>query len=771
MKRIFVLLISSISFLSLSAQDIKIIFTGSGESSSVGTVLVENLTQGTSKTIEGNKTLHLHSWPVGITDLFQNENEELRFYPNPMKESTNMEFYLVEAGKTQIEVVDISGRTITKSTNTLNKGLHTYNLTGLKQGLFIVYVKSAEAIYSGKILSNNTANGIPELKYTKNQAVYNKKSGVLKSATTEVSMQYNTGDRLKFSGASGNHRTVVMDTPNGSKTVNFKFIICEDADKKNYSIVKIGDQWWMAENLAYLPSVNKPNAYSLTSSQYYVYDYEGTNVSNAKETSNYKSFGVFYNWRAAQNSCPNGWSLPSDSDWEQLAKLIAQAIGSNLTPDTNNGYHKVGDYLKNENGWNNNKNGYNDYGFSALASGHRIKSTFGTYKFFSKGIYANYWSATEYGNIYAWNYAFDYTDNFYRVYNAKENGYNIRCIKGSSSTTNPSTALKPTVTTSSSSSIEENSATLNGNVSSNGGASITQRGFYWSQSDDTPDPGDNVDVVSGTTGSFSKNISGLSENTTYYYRAFATNSEGTNIGDVVNFKTNEETTSSIVYGSFTDSRDSKKYNTVKIGTQTWMAENLAYLPSVSPSSVHSQSQAYYYVYDYDGSSVQEAKAINNYKDFGVIYNWTAAMNGSTYSNEVPSGIKGICPTGWHMPSDDEWRMLREYLINNKYGYEGSGADIAKSLSSKEGWVAYDKLGRPGNMTNTNNLSGFSGKPSGKIGYGNKFTNSGYGSFWWSSSNNNNDDIIFKRLYFNNTTLASGYESDSSYGYSIRCIKD
>ncbi|MFN2380349.1 MAG: FISUMP domain-containing protein, partial [Bacteroidales bacterium] len=90
-------------------------------------------------------------------------------------------------------------------------------------------------------------------------------------------------------------------------------------------------------------------------------------------------------------------------------------------------------------------------------------------------------------------------------------------------------------------------------------------------------------------------------------------------------------------GTFVDNRDKIEYNWVRIGDQIWMAENLAYLPSVSPSSEGSETEPYYYVYAYDGSIVSEAKVTDNYNAYGVLFNWPAALT--------------ACPDGWHLPTD------------------------------------------------------------------------------------------------------------------------
>ena len=114
-------------------------------------------------------------------------------------------------------------------------------------------------------------------------------------------------------------------------------------------------------------------------------------------------------------------------------------------------------------------------------------------------------------------------------------------------------------------------------------------------------------------------------------------------------------------GSFIDTRDGNVYNYVTIGNQVWMAENLKYLPSVVGSDTSSEITPFYYVYDYDGVNIEDAKATSNYTAYGVLYNWSAAMAGSASSVTNPSGVQGVCPIGWHLPSDAEWIVLTDYL--------------------------------------------------------------------------------------------------------------
>ncbi len=67
--------------------------------------------------------------------------------------------------------------------------------------------------------------------------------------------------------------------------------------------------------------------------------------------------------------------------------------------------------------------------------------------------------------------------------------------------------------------------------------------------------------------------------------------------------------------------------------------------------------------------------------------------------------QGVCPDGWHLPSDEEWTTLSEHLTSNGYGYEGSGGDIAKSLAARSSWDPNDVLGTPGNHMESNECTG------------------------------------------------------------------
>ena len=202
--------------------------------------------------------------------------------------------------------------------------------------------------------------------------------------------------------------------------------------------------------------------------------------------------------------------------------------------------------------------------------------------------------------------------------------------------------------------------------------------------------------------------------------------------------------------TFTDVRDGKTYKTIKIGNQWWFAENLSYMPAVSPVSTGSTINPHYYVYNYNGTDVNEAKATFNYTTYGVLYNWEAA--------------KAACPPGWHLPSDEEWKQLEIFLglsqsQADSEGYRGTDQGIQMKATS--GWELN------GNGTNT---SGFAALPSGYRYINNTFNDiNNYGK-WWSSSEYNTINARSRLLFYDSSSIHRGYDGKMD-GFSVRYIKD
>jgi len=300
----------------------------------------------------------------------------------------------------------------------------------------------------------------------------------------------------------------------------------------------------------------------------------------------------------------------------------------------------------------------------------------------------------------------------------------------------------PTVVTSEVTNITATAATCGGNVTADGGAAVTVRGVCWSPSENPTIA--NSKITDGTgLGTYASNITGLSPNTTYYVRAYATNSKGTTYGQQRSFITKDE--QGPIFGSFNDSRDGNQYKTITIEEQVWMAENLAYLPSVSLPSSGSLSIPYYYVYDYEGTNVSEAKITSNYKTYGVLYNWLAAMS--------------ACPTGWHLPSNREWEILHNYL---------GGLDVAGGKMKEAGTTHWESPN-----TGATNESGFTALPGGYRDNDGNFHSIGYYGTWWNFTELNelNEGFAWSRNLFYDRSLLNRGVGYNYQGFSVRCLQD
>jgi len=205
-------------------------------------------------------------------------------------------------------------------------------------------------------------------------------------------------------------------------------------------------------------------------------------------------------------------------------------------------------------------------------------------------------------------------------------------------------------------------------------------------------------------------------------------------------------------GTFVDARDNHEYKWETIGDQIWMTENLSYLPAVNLCLPDSSNLPHYYIYGYNGTDVNEAKGTSNYVNYGVLYDWNAAVE--------------ACPAGWHLPSDAEWKQLEiELGMTNKHLNEYIGTfdrgNQGTQMKSASGWH---------NEGNGTNISGFTGIPGGyRFGNGN-FTYVGSIGYWWSSTDNQDGLAWGRGLRYNSCGVCRNIFFKDN-GFSIRCIKN
>ncbi len=204
----------------------------------------------------------------------------------------------------------------------------------------------------------------------------------------------------------GTELHIMADFVSGEITVIKESIVgfIDSRDGKSYKAVKIGNQIWMAENLAFKAEESC-----------WVYD---NNESNANK------YGYLYGWKTACEVCPTGWHLPSDEEWKQLE--IALGMSSKDADQKRYRGRPVGTKMKSTNGWTDNGNGTNESGFSGLPGGYR--SHLGNY--YNLGISSILWSSTKDSNGGIWYRALFYTDMAVgRLNNAKPSAYSVRCVK------------------------------------------------------------------------------------------------------------------------------------------------------------------------------------------------------------------------------------------------------------------------------------------------------------------------------------------------------
>jgi len=305
----------------------------------------------------------------------------------------------------------------------------------------------------------------------------------------------------------------------------------------------------------------------------------------------------------------------------------------------------------------------------------------------------------------------------------------------------------PILTTSTVNNITQTTASCGGNITSDGGSTVTARGVCWSTST-TPTIANSKTTDGTCAGSFTSAITALTANTTYYVRAYATNSAGAGYGNSMSFTTPPNNgiifNSNLTYGTVTDI-DGNVYKTITIGAQTWMAENLkttkyksdTSIPLVTNSIVWDGLNTPAYCW-YDNNQA----AFGN--TYGALYNWYAVNTGN------------LCPAGWHIPSDAEWTTLTDFL---------GGESVAGGKLKETGTTHWQEIN-----TDATNESGFTALPGGYRNLNETFNFVGINGNWWTSTEENSTIAWSRYMYHGYSGVLSSYYSES-YGYSVRCVRD
>jgi len=205
--------------------------------------------------------------------------------------------------------------------------------------------------------------------------------------------------------------------------------------------------------------------------------------------------------------------------------------------------------------------------------------------------------------------------------------------------------------------------------------------------------------------------------------------------------------------------DGNVYQTVTIGTQVWMVENLKTthytngdpIPNVIDSTIWQNLTTGAYC-NYNNDPI-------NAQTYGRLYNWYTV-----------SDIRKIAPIGWHMPTNAECTILTDYLSKNGYGHDGHEISIGKSMAATSGWFPSPYKGDVGNDQASNNSSGFTGLPSGYRNDNGAFFGIGAVGFWLSSSEHSSNVAWNRCLSFFNFNVLRP-TNNKHLGLSVRCLKD
>jgi uncharacterized protein (TIGR02145 family) len=500
-----------------------------------------------------------------------------------------------------------------------------------------------------------------------------------------------------------------------------------DIDGNIYRIVRIGNRWWMADDLRttrfangdQVPDGTGAGDYRAETAPVYWFAYND-------DPENVPVYGRLYTWYAASdpaNICPEGWYLPSDAEWDSLAFWLggSDVAGGKMKESGTDHWQEP------------NEGATNESGFNGLPAGSR--SFTGGFGFL--GTDAHWWTSTHKDQYNAWyRYAAHFASGLMRAAPDKRYGLSVRCIRD---TGEPGTI--PSVLTLGAAEITENSAVLQWQVTNNGGSAVTETGVYIGTEPDPSVSGIRV-VATYNEGAISFTVPELLHSTCYYFCGYAINGAGESTGNVRNLVTtivSEESTVTDI--------DGNTYRTVKLWDKWWMAENLRVtrfadgLPvalTEDPTAWSTASEPAFCWYNNDSSGYADT--------YGALYNWNAVEAAK------------LCPAGWHVPSAGEWSGLIAHLG----GEEHAGGRLREIGTSH--WIAPNK--------GATDEAGFTALPGGFRRIGGAFSGVGGYGRWWSATESEYGVDNASNTYLSYSTTTAVLRSDNKgEGYSVRCVRD
>lgn len=641
---LFTLLMVIGSFIFVSANDYVVNFAAKEAGNIIDSIKVVNLNRNKSVVLHSGENLSLTSIS-GFNDVLF-DYKILNVYPNPISDYASVVYNSEKAEIIRFDLTSIDGKLLATQKKSVGVGRYIFSLS-VPKGVYLLSVSGSHGSYFCKVISksSNTSISLQTI-----GSDIGKQQPIRKIVSNAQILEYETDDILLFRAYSGKNITVQTKKITSDTTIDFDFLECKDADGNYYPIVQIGNQIWMAENLKYLPKVSVPDKSTKIQedARYYVYNYFGEDVNEAKNADNYKIYGVLYNKVAAENSCPRGWHLPSYEEW----RMLVNYLGGNLVA-----YGKLKENSKDK--WlNYDPSANNESGFSALPAGSKNTSSFD-----GLGSSTGWWTSTDLYDMKE----IALLHYYYNIYAFTFNGYSVRYIAGN----------LPVVKTSPVTFISSGSAQSGISVTSVGNYNILSKGVCWGESSLPNITSSDYSEDGSGSDSVISSIQGLKPSTTYHVRAYVKFNEGLSYGNEIEFKTHSDSIPlTPIIGNYTANGESYFQ-----GNQTWnvtIASDKMDLSKVWINNLVNESHSIYGIVNENRTEIW--LPIDQEVDNSVIF--PKILLKGYYPDTVtiiPSGGYITCKIG----SNGDITILDEYGIQ-------AFRDIAKTIPA--GWFNIFKTG-------------------------------------------------------------------------------
>ncbi len=612
-----------------------------------------------------------------------------------------------------------------------NNGTLTANIPASGVSSVIAYTGGNGGTHSGQTISSTGVTGLTATlaagKFAKGDSTVTYEISGTPSASGTASFEVNIGGK-----SCALTRDIIIPTSGYGPNIT-------DVEGNSYKTVYIGTQQWMGENLntskyndgTTIENITDNSTWINSSSGAWCYYNNNANLSGLT--------GKLYNWYAVNTSklCPTSWHVPSDDEWSVLVNYLG---GENI----------AGGKLKQTgtSKWISPNYAGNETGFNAVPSGARQNQGFTYLNNDGTGYATLFWSATSHLDGYQAlrRHISNAQINVARDANQKNDGFTVRCIKDEI-TSKPNQGSIQT--------IDCGVATNNGTLTANNTASSVSSILTYTGGNGGTHPSQAISStgVTGLTAALSAGTFANGNGTLTYNITGIPTTSGTAIfnisigGKTCTFSRSIIEPTSIVGSSISD-KDGNTYKTVQIGNQTWMAENLNTSKYNDGTTIENITDNSAWINTSNGAWCYYNNNANLSGLTGKLYNWYAVNTSK------------LCPTSWHVPSDDEWSVLVNYLG----GENVAGGKLKQTGTSK--WISPNYAG---------NETGFNAVPSGaRQNQGFTYLNNdgtGYATLFWSATSHLDGYQALRRHISNAQINVARGANQKNDGFTVRCIKD